>query len=186
MSLARHGSRCTPHAVDNEHINMYKPTQVNARRALQFHGPVSGWSVSRLWFAFIRRRKKNIVMNYWTDAWVTLWLMKQETGGGKKRKNKNCYSEVDWCQRQLQGFRGWCWRILTRNMATGAVGVWTKLLKLHFSALFYPFPGDPSEVKSYLDSFESKSWYPFDRWTHLFCFSHHCSGKTNRVLKQIK
>lgn len=27
-------------AADNEHINMYIPSQVNARLALQFHGPV--------------------------------------------------------------------------------------------------------------------------------------------------
>ncbi len=29
-------------AADNEHINMYIPSQVNACLALQFHGPVSG------------------------------------------------------------------------------------------------------------------------------------------------
>lgn len=30
------------HTADNEHINMYIPSQVNACVELQFHGPVSG------------------------------------------------------------------------------------------------------------------------------------------------
>ena len=32
----------SPNAADNEHINMYIPSQVNACLALQFHGTVSG------------------------------------------------------------------------------------------------------------------------------------------------
>lgn len=82
----------SPHAADNEHINMYIPSQVNACLALQFHGPVSGWgsfrSSSGLCFLFIRWRKKNIVLNYWADTWLTVWLMKlKEKETEKARRN---------------------------------------------------------------------------------------------------
>lgn len=80
MSPGCHRPCGSLHAADNEHINMYIPIQVNACLALQFHGPDSGrggfWSINRLWFLFIRWTKKNIVLNYWTDTWLTGQLMK--------------------------------------------------------------------------------------------------------------
>lgn len=74
-----HMSLC---AADNEHINMYIPSQVNACLALQFHGPVSGWgslgNSNRPQILCIRWSKKNVVLNYWTDTWLAGWLMKMK------------------------------------------------------------------------------------------------------------
>lgn len=102
MSLVCHTHHVSLHVADNEHINMYISSWVNACLALQFHGLVSGWgsfhSTKKLWCLSIRCKKKYVVLNYWTDTWLTGWVMKlKEEGNRKGRKNRNWHCEVDWC-----------------------------------------------------------------------------------------
>lgn len=181
MSLVCHTDHVSLHTADNEHINMYIPSQVNACLALQFHGPVSslcGFS-STNWHLSIRWRKWNIVPNYWTDTWLTDWLMKpkgKETE--KEEKTKFCIVKLIDAKYNLM------WGADTKKFwhkiwLQGFKGEWTKLRKLLFSAPFSSYfekaqkviPGKPLQMKICLTfkTFNPNSWYLFDSWAHHFC-----------------
>ena len=135
------------HVADNEHINMYIPSQVNACLALQFHGPVSGLgsfhSTNNPWFLSIRWRKKNIVLNYWTYTWLTGWLMKLK--GKETEKEERAKIAIVKLIDAKDNFR---WGVDTKKYAKYATRVaveGTKLMKLLFGVM-YPFFQSP---KSY-------------------------------------
>lgn len=127
------------HTADNEHINMYIPSQVNACLALQFHGPVSVLcrfhSVNKR--LSIRWRKKSTVLNYWTDTWLAGWLMELKGRETEKEQRTKIGVVMSIDARDL-----WFYvKILTQIWLQGLVE-WTQLLKLLFSSLF------PSSFKS--------------------------------------
>lgn len=159
------------HAADNEHINMYIPSQVNACLALQFHGPVSGlrgFFRNPVSHGFsIRWRKKNIaelLNRYMTDS---LADETQGEGNGKRKKEQKL---VQWSR--LMPKITLCEDLILKNIAQ-KIKQAPKLIA-----------GCPSEVKSHLYNFHSDSQYLFDSWAHRFCLCR--SIGTNCVLKWIK